>query len=121
MNHEPGQSCGLETPQLTGTAICDPDRGHLLITLRGEIDTANAPDLTLWLATLVNAISATGITIDLAEVTFCDVAGVRALLSAHTSAGRRDITCHVRRPRISTVRLLQVVDLSYLIDPSTAG
>src|SRR5689334_20335834 len=63
-----------------------PDGGVTVVTAHGEIDIATADALR---ARLVAALSRHGhVAVDLAEVTFIDCGGLRALTGAHHVAAR---------------------------------
>ncbi|WIM93015.1 STAS domain-containing protein [Actinoplanes oblitus] len=102
----------------TGTlhgAITRSDSQLLAVALAGEIDLANAAELALWLTTLAHETTALSMCIDASAVTFCDVAGVRALLSVQAAAARRDLPCAIGNPSQNVERLLRMTGAECLL------
>jgi anti-anti-sigma factor len=102
---------------LTARRAPDSNDRYLVLRLTGELDMASAPTLAYWLALIAKTTPAIRIVIDLADLEFCDIAGVRALVSAHRQAASRGIVCHVRNPRRQTAWLLYAADAGDLIEP----
>ncbi|WP_192809672.1 STAS domain-containing protein [Actinomadura rudentiformis] len=88
----------------------DRSPGHLLITLRGELDIASTPGLR---GPLYAALRDTGphVVIDLSGVTFCDVAGLALLVGARRRTASRDISIVLAAPRPQMERLLTLTGL----------
>ena len=63
---------------------------HAVVVARGEVDLDTAPALSRKLSATL-ALPVTGITVDLAYVTFLDSSGVSALVSSRKHAGERGI------------------------------
>ncbi|MFG2837782.1 STAS domain-containing protein [Streptomyces zaomyceticus] len=85
------------------------------VVVSGEIDSATASELlrSLRLALLAHP---AGVTLDLAAVTFCDCAGLRAVLTArhpHIDGGRRALTLGPVSPRVA--RLLELTGTRELL------
>ncbi|MFF5919783.1 STAS domain-containing protein [Streptomyces flavochromogenes] len=59
-----------------------------IVVVSGEIDSATAPHLSRRLLAALHA-HPEGVTLDLAAVTFCDCAGLRAFLRAHAAWAAR--------------------------------
>ncbi|MBG0561391.1 STAS domain-containing protein [Actinoplanes aureus] len=91
----------------SGDALADPgpwlhvasrrDGTELTITLIGDIDVANADDLGGQIRGLMAADGVQDVVMDLAQVDFCDGAGLRALLSAQRWALSRALGCRLVR------------------------
>jgi anti-anti-sigma factor len=88
----------------------------LVIRVGGEIDIANAPALTDWFTDVVEATSTAQITIDIADVDFCDAAGVRAFISAYIHAKVRRIDSQVVNPRPHIAWLLDAANATFLLE-----
>ncbi|MFI0446292.1 STAS domain-containing protein [Actinomadura sp. 6N118] len=84
--------------------------GHLLITLRGELDIASIPELR---GPLYVALRDPGplVVIDLSGVTFCDVSGLALLVGARRRTAARDISIVLAGPRPHMERLLSLTGL----------
>lgn len=76
-----------------------------MVSLDGELDIAAAPELMAVLERAVSAVGPTELVVDLAEVTFCDVAGLRPLLAHERGA------LELRAPSPPLRRLLSLVRL----------
>lgn len=96
----------VHPPSCRPGPLADVDRFHAMvvgsttIVVRGEIDLASTPDLTIALLDL-NVDQA-----DLAGVTFMDAAGFAVLLRAHR---RRPGGLTLRRPSRRVMRLLDLI------------
>lgn len=91
------------------------------VVVSGEIDSATASELhrTLRLALLAHP---AGVTLDLAAVTFCDCAGLRAVLTArhlHLDGGRHALALGPVSPRVA--RLLELTGTRALLGPEPVG
>ncbi|MCX5231909.1 STAS domain-containing protein [Streptomyces sp. NPDC006553] len=97
------------------------------VVVRGEIDSATAPQLR---RSLLDALHAhpEGVTLDLAAVTFCDCAGLRAFLTARAAwgaphqrldSGRVPVALGAVSPRMT--RLLQLTGAGELLAPPKTG
>jgi anti-anti-sigma factor len=80
------------------------------VTVAGELDRAQARQLLDAVALLADA-GHRSITVSTEQVTFCDVAGLRALLAGHALAARRG--CELRLAETSPClrRLLTIVGM----------
>jgi anti-sigma B factor antagonist len=107
-------------------SIAESDReGRALLTLRGELDLATAPELEQ----LVNERLDAGqdVVVDLRGLDFMDSSGIRVLVAAHARAARNDTRLFVVRPADGTA-VAKIVDVSGLDgelrivdDPAKAG
>jgi anti-anti-sigma factor len=96
-----------DQPASGGTRIAGARQGdRLIIELRGSLDAMSVAALQTQLYDLTTVYDVIGLTrpvrqihIDVAEVDFCDAAGLRMLVAASSVAGARDATCHLRNPQ----------------------
>ncbi|GIE86365.1 STAS domain-containing protein [Actinoplanes regularis] len=94
-------------PRFAGTRIDGARHGdRLMIRLQGSLDAMSVTALQTQLYDLTRvhdllglAVPVRQIHIDVAEVDFCDAAGLRMLIAARCVAGARDATCHLRNPQ----------------------
>ena len=83
---------------------------HTLVRLRGEIDVATSPKLHDQLLPLMR--SGIGLVLlDLSEISFCDVSGLRVLVSVHLHAGVLGVTLRLTALRPRLARLLRISGL----------
>src|SRR3954453_15606356 len=107
-------------------SIAASDReGRALLTLRGELDLATAPELD----ELVNDRLDAGqdVVVDLRGLDFMHSSGIRVLVAAHARAARNDTRLFVVRPADGTA-VAKIVEVSGLDgelhivdDPAKAG
>jgi len=96
------------------------DAGRLTFTLTGELDGISGPSL----ADVLNSVmddSAEHVDVDMAQVGFVDLRGVRALLRIYQVCARRDITLMVRDPQPHVVWLLRFTDTAALLLADDTG
>src|SRR3954466_1116720 len=107
-------------------SIAESDReGRALLTLRGELDLATAPELE----GLVNERLDAGkdVVVDLRGLEFMDSSGIRVLVAAHARAARTGTRLFIVRPaRGSAVaKIVEVAgldgELNLLDDPAQAA
>lgn len=93
-----------------------------VITLPAEIDISNADMVRDELLSLLNRGPATAI-VDMAETTFCDSAGVNALVRAHkrATANGAEIRLVVAAPGVQRVLAITGVDRLISVYPSVAA
>ncbi|MEV6346331.1 STAS domain-containing protein [Actinoplanes sp. NPDC051851] len=114
-----------DPPAFTGTRIAGAREGdQLLITLHGSLDAMSVTALQTQLYDLTRVYDLLGlgvpvrqIHIDLAQVDFCDAAGLRMLVAARRVADARDATCHLRnaQPHLRwLLRATRAADLFHL-------
>ncbi|MEU1253258.1 STAS domain-containing protein [Streptomyces chartreusis] len=85
-----------------------------LITLAGEIDRATAPlVLAAVTASLRDGIRITDV--DLTAVTFCDVGGLNAFLTASGLAADAGTTLRLHHPPPSLVRIIEITGSGFLL------
>ncbi|MFI0352252.1 STAS domain-containing protein [Actinomadura sp. 9N407] len=84
--------------------------GHVLITLRGELDVASTPALR---ERLHAALQDPGplVVIDLSQVTFCDASGLALLVGARRRTEPKGVTLVLAAPSAQMTRMLGVTGL----------
>ena len=90
--------------------------GHI-VSVAGEIDMATAPTLAETLVQFRNG----SVTVDLAEVTFIDAAGLRSLLAAQRHIGRRHGRLFVQGVKPFTRKLFETTGLAALLCTNGVG
>jgi anti-sigma B factor antagonist len=91
--------------------VTEHENGRLLVTVRGELDLATAPELE---ALVLPALDAGGrVLLDLHELDFMDSSGVRVLVAAHARADRDGERFAVLRPRGES-EVSRIIDVSGL-------
>jgi anti-anti-sigma factor len=90
------------------------DADQLTVTLTGELDAISGPPLTDVLNTVMDD-SVRYVDVDVAQVGFVDLQGLRALLRAYQMCARRDITLMLRDPQPHVVWLLKFTDTAALL------
>lgn len=71
-----------------------PERGTVVLTLRGEVDRATAPRLAEVLRSRLRS-QLSRVVVDLSEVSFLDAAGISALIQADLRAQCTDTTLEI--------------------------
>jgi anti-sigma B factor antagonist len=96
-----------------------PDEGTAIVTVRGEIHLATAPDFSERLNDVV-ATGATGVVVDLTEVGFIDSTGLSVLLNALRRVTRAGGTLVLVCTNPTVLRLFEVtkMDTTFTILPS---
>jgi anti-anti-sigma factor len=100
---------------MTNRLECEIDNAtsgaECVVTVRGDIDLASAPDFESSLRTAVEASPST-ITIDLAALTFIDSSGLRVLVSLSKEAQSRGATLRLRNVPRHAQRVLDITGLT---------
>jgi anti-anti-sigma factor len=86
----------------------------------GEIDMATSLNLEVVLLVTIETTTARRVTVDLANVTFIDAAGVDALVAGHEAARRCGVGFTVENARGIVLRVLDILGLSELLQQSPA-
>jgi anti-sigma B factor antagonist len=81
--------------------------GAVRLALRGELDMYSAPLLERELGVIAEA-DPDGIVLDLAELTFMDVSGLRTILDAARNARRERRSFVIENPMPHIIRLLEL-------------
>ena len=91
-----------------------------VVGLAGELDMATAPEFTDCLAQLVEQCGA-DVVVDLGQLTFCDSAGISALVQGYEAARSRGGRLRIRGENGSVARVLDIAGVRvYLADSSTS-
>ena len=109
---------------LSVTALPERRPGHVVVQVRGEIDTYTEPLLRACLRSQITRPTTAELVVDLRNVIFLGAAGIAALVSARTSCRTRGIRFAVRagdQPRVR--RPLALAGLADLVraEPADAG
>ena len=91
----------------TVSVVADTSDHQVLIAVRGEIDAATVDTLERALNAIFST-DCTAVIVDLAEVSFIDWSGLKALLIARRALSRHDIRLVVRNPQPQARRLFEV-------------
>jgi anti-sigma B factor antagonist len=109
---------------MTNRFECDIDNaesgGECVLTVRGDVDLASAPDFETTLRTALDS-SPSSVTIDLAALTFIDSSGLRVLVSASKDAQSRGATLGLRNVPRHAQRVLDITGLSEWFDGQAAN
>ncbi len=80
----------------------------------GELDTASRDPIER--AVLAAVVSTSAVTLDLAELTFCDSNGVAMLVAAHEKATAEGTTLTIRNAQPNVRRVFEITGLATLIE-----
>jgi anti-anti-sigma factor len=86
-------------------------------SLRGEIDAATADELIATLRSVADR-EPDAVVVDCMELTFIDAAGIGALVVVHRELAQQHRDLRVVHPSRLLVRMLRVLDLTYLLGSS---
>jgi len=84
--------------------------------IRGEIDVSNADGLLTTLRSVAGLHSG-DVAVDCMDLTFIDAAGIRVLILAHAELAQEGRALYLLNPSPVLVRILEVLDLTYLAKP----
>jgi anti-sigma B factor antagonist len=84
------------------------------VAVAGEIDCSTAPRLAAGLESAL-ATGPAELVVDLSEVSFLDSAGLHALVTAHTAAGRLGVRMRVLVATRAVLRPIQVTGLEHVL------
>lgn len=109
---------GKQLPGELQITIEDTDNDHqpARIVLHGELDMATAPRLREAIDTLLARPGATDVTIDLAELTFCDSTGLTEFIRADHELRNRGHQLRLRRPTSTVQHILALTHLDAALD-----
>jgi anti-sigma B factor antagonist len=85
---------------------------HAVITMPAEIDAATADEARLALLAAVSS-GAAILVIDMSRTTFCDSAGLKAIIAAHTQATKAGT--QLRLVATAVLRIITIVGIDQLI------
>ncbi|MCO8273872.1 STAS domain-containing protein [Actinoplanes sp. TRM 88003] len=88
--------------------------GSMVITVTGEVDSANSDDLRRQIAELVSDQAARTVALDLGELTFLGSAGIRALIDCHDLAASRGGRLEISRAHEHVREVLTICGLTDL-------
>jgi anti-anti-sigma factor len=91
--------------------------GHLVITLSGEIDAANADALPAAVCAAVNG--GKSVLIDVSQVSFLDSSFLRAILMCAAGLEADGVEVKVRNPQSQARRLFETTRLTHMLDRHT--
>lgn len=106
----------IEPPQLLVSHRAAPGGACHTLVLDGELDYATAPDFVAALDRVPLAAGAS-MELDLANVPFCDSAGLAALLNAHTRLRRLKGTLRIVAIDPRLLRMLRLTGVAHLFLP----
>jgi anti-anti-sigma factor len=87
----------------------------VVVTLRGELDLATAPDLQRRLLELI-ARPVESLTLDLAQLTFLDSSGLGALYRARQAADEQGVVLRLAEVPEHVMRVLDVTAMAQIFD-----
>jgi anti-anti-sigma factor len=99
------------------TAVVHVERTRTVVALRGEADLSTQPLLSDILSRAIAL--QVDVVVDLAETTFIDAAGVRALATCQELLDRQDRRLTFRSPSPVATRILRSFGLADLIEAAT--
>jgi anti-anti-sigma factor len=88
--------------------------GNCLIKLTGEIDFANAEQLTDWLFGQIDRVSCHQVDLDFDEVSLIDSSGIRTLVLIHRHVTGKGATLRVVNPQPAVRRILETTGVDEL-------
>lgn len=89
-------------------------QGVVVVRASGEIDVATAPQIESQLISMIDGGSS--VALDLAEVTFIDSSGLRALVTARQRAEEKAVAFSLAGRSAAVERLLQVTGLDAVFE-----
>lgn len=90
----------------------DADRTPTLVTVRGELDAASAPQLE---AAFAAAVAGADLALDLSAVTFIDSSGLRAITAARREAEAGGRSLEVVSASVAVRRIFEMTGLASLL------
>jgi anti-sigma B factor antagonist len=85
--------------------------GHAMVNVRGELDIASAEEAHAYLRRVVDGEKKGKITLDLADLTFCDAAGLGVLAKVASYARQTGRTLRVTAVRPSLLRIMRITGM----------
>jgi anti-anti-sigma factor len=103
----------MASPPEDFSMSADEHEGRVHVTLRGELDLATAPGFEDLLQARID--EGQEVVVDLRGLEFMDSSGIRALVAAHTRAGRRGGRLVIVRPGAENP-VAKIIEVSGLDD-----
>ncbi len=85
--------------------------GHALVTAHGELDIATAARMDTYLRAVLDAEKKGKVTLNLANLTFCDAAGLGVLAKVAAYAKRTGRSLRLAAPRPSLMRIMRITGM----------
>jgi anti-anti-sigma factor len=92
------------------------DAGEVVLRVLGELDINTEPALTTALREVIESSPGQEVVVDLAELSFIDSSGVRALLEGSDRATRRGTRLRARNARGIVARVLYLTGVDELLE-----
>ena len=105
---------------LTATVVHAPDGGGLTIKLCGSIDRRTCATVNETLLAALAGHAGKRVVLDLASVDFCDVAGMRMLVSAHRHAAASGVTCSIENPQLHIRWLFEAMGTAAFLEVASS-
>ncbi|WP_162907350.1 STAS domain-containing protein [Allorhizocola rhizosphaerae] len=93
--------------------------GVCTVRLVGEIDFANADQVTDWLLNAIDGSKCTRLDMNFAELAFLDSSGIRALLTVYRHAINRDVEVNFHTIQPGVQRTLRLAGVDSLLGTGT--
>jgi len=85
--------------------------GHVLVSAVGELDIATAAHADAYLRAVLDSAKKGKVTLDLADLTFCDAAGLGVLAKVAGYARRTGRSLRLASPRPALVRIMRITGM----------
>jgi anti-sigma B factor antagonist len=87
------------------------NNGVVRLSVAGEVDMATVGDLERAMTDAITADGTAQVTVDIAEVTFCDSSGLAAFDRSYFLAGQRGVLFRLTSPQPGVRQVLQITGL----------
>jgi anti-sigma B factor antagonist len=104
----------LTEPDGRATIALDP-QGRMCVRVRGEVDLASASRLQECADAAIARAGPDGVLLDLAECTFMDASGLRALVAAMHGADEHHRKLRITGAHGAVLRVIQLTDLDGIL------
>src|SRR4051812_40546776 len=101
-------------------AAIEPDEGRPVLVCHGELDVANAGQITEAAIELLPLVPPSGLVVDLSEVTFADSRAIAALLAVRKMLQGRPVHLRGLNDRLRASLEMLSVDSLFSIEPALA-
>ena len=85
--------------------------GHAMVTVHGELDIATAAHAHAYLRAVLDSDKKGKVTLNLADLTFCDAAGLGVLARVASHARRTGRSVRLASPRPGLVRIMRITGM----------